>query len=174
LDSVGIVAGSLNCLGEAARQEGDWAAARAYYEQSAAVLRQAGHQLGLNVALGNLGAVACEEGELTVATACFEEALVISQSSKEPDSIALALDGLGAVAAKRGAWERAGRLAGAAQTMRDASGYALEPTDRAFRERYLAEVREQLGEAGLEVALAEGRALTLEQAIGEALAESER
>jgi non-specific serine/threonine protein kinase len=174
LESVGIVAGSLNCLGEAARQEGDWAAARAYYEQSAAVLRQAGHQLGLNVALGNLGAVACEEGELTVATACFEEALVISQSSKEPDSIALALDGLGAVAAKRGAWERAGRLAGAAQTMRDASGYALEPTDRAFRERYLAEVREQLGEAGLEVALAEGRALTLEQAIGEALAESER
>ena len=70
---------------------------------------------------------------------------------------------------KAGAWERAARLAGAAEALREASGYELEPADRAFRERYSAEVRAALGEAALEGAMAEGRALTLEQAMAEAL-----
>ena len=157
-----------------ARLEGEWAAARALYEQALAIYRQAGDQEGVSVALGNLGAVAWEEGDLAdgaaPATAKPSRSIrswgtrTVSQSS---------LDGLAAVAAKGGAWERAARLAGAAEALRDAIGFELEPADRAFRERYLAEVRERLGEAGLEAALAEGRALTLEQAVRKALEDDE-
>jgi hypothetical protein len=51
----------------------------------------------------------------------------------------------------------------------DAISAKLAPVDRAFREHYLREVREALGEAGLAAPLTEGWALTLEQALHEAL-----
>jgi predicted ATPase/Tfp pilus assembly protein PilF len=160
-----LVAATLNALGEMARLEGEWAAARKLYDEAFAMSRQAGTPDGVSTVLDNLGAVACEEGDLRKARACYREALAIAQALGNRNEIAYSLDGLAAVAARQGAWARSARLAGAAQGLRDAIGYELEPIDRAFRERYVAEVREQLGEAALEAALAEGRALTLEQAI---------
>jgi hypothetical protein len=73
------------------------------------------------------------------------------------------------VAARLGAWERAAQLAGAAEALRETIGYELEPTDRAFRDRYLTEVRAALGETALEATMAEGRAMTLEEAVRLAL-----
>jgi hypothetical protein len=72
-----------------------------------------------------------------VARACFREALAGAQALGHLDGVACALDGLGAVAARLGAWERAARLAGSTQAFYEAIGYELEPTDRAFRDRYL-------------------------------------
>jgi hypothetical protein len=89
------------------------------------------------------------------------------------EGLSLSLDGLGAVAAQRGAWARAARLAGVAEALRDAIGCELDPTDRAFRERYLAQVHGQLGEARLAEVAAEGQAMTLEQAVCTALEEPE-
>jgi hypothetical protein len=104
------------------------------------------------------------------ARASYEEALVKAHPLGSIEFVSLSLDGLAAVAAKRGAWERAGRLAGAAQALLEPIGVVLAPVDRAFRERYLADVRERLGEAALEAAFAEGRRMTTEQAVARALA----
>jgi non-specific serine/threonine protein kinase len=138
--------------------------ARAFHEQALAICRQIGRQALVGVILNNLGASLYEVGDLKAASSYFRDALAVAQELGTKDDIALSLDGMGALAARRGAWERAARLAGAAEALREEIGYELEPADRAFRKRYLAEVREELGEAALGAALAEGRALTIEQA----------
>ncbi len=156
-------------LGEVARLECDWSAARAHYEQAVAISRDEGHDHFLVVGLCNLGSVVGDE-DVDAACACYEEALGAARALRNTEYISLALDGLASVATKRGAWDRAARLAGAAEALLEMIGATLAPSDRAFRERYLAELRERLGESGLEAALVEGRALTQEQAVACALA----
>jgi tetratricopeptide (TPR) repeat protein len=160
-----VAGSSLMLLGEMARLEGDWAAARPFYEQALEINRRIGHMEGVSVTLNNLGATLCELGDLEGTHACYGEALAIAEELGTRDDIACALEGLGAAASKGGDWVRAGRLAGAAEALREAIGSALDPTDGAMRERSLAAARAALGEAALEAAIAEGRAMTLPQAI---------
>jgi predicted ATPase len=158
----------LNSLGEAARIEGELGVARGYYEKAVALFQREGHDHFRIVSLCNLGAVACESDDPDAARACYVEALGTARALGSLEFMSLALDGLAAIAVKRGAWERAGRIAGAAGVMLEASGAAMSPVDRAFRDRYLAEARAALGEEGFDAALADGRAMTVEEAVGEA------
>jgi hypothetical protein len=64
---------------------------------------------------------------------------------------------------------RAGRLAGAAEALREEIGSMLEPADLAMRERYLRDVRAHLGDAALEAAMADGRATPRGRTIDDAL-----
>jgi non-specific serine/threonine protein kinase len=166
-----LVAECLNFLGDVTRFEGNLVAARALYERAVALNKGLGSQLGVSIGLNNLGAVSCEEGGLTEASASYREALAHARAHGFQEMVSLAFDGLGAVAAKRGTWERAARLAGAAEALRDEIGAQLDLADRAFRDRYLAEVREELGEEAIEAAMAEGRAMTPEKAAAYALSE---
>jgi predicted ATPase/serine/threonine protein kinase len=159
-----LKAQSLNSLGEVERQMGDLEAARACYGESLENCRGRGNVNGACVALLNLGAVAWEVGDVADAGACYREALSVARDLGHKAFVAGSLDGLGAVAATCGDWARAGRLAGAAGALLDTIGYELAPGDKAIRDRYLAEIRAALGENGLESALAEGRAMTMEEA----------
>ena len=59
---------------------------------------------------------------------------------------------------------------GAAEALRQVSGSAVPPADRlTFYDRLLAELQAALGEAAFRTLLAQGRALTWEQAIEYAL-----
>jgi predicted ATPase/serine/threonine protein kinase len=164
---------ALMSLGEVLRLEGDWAAARLLYEQALGLSRKIGLQTGVSMNLVNLGAAAAEEGDLPAARAHYREALAIEQALGSKSEISISLDGLAAVAAKRGEWERAARLAGAAEALREAIGYELEVPDRALRDRYVERVRAALSDAVFEEGVAEGRALTMEEAVREALEEPE-
>ena len=77
------------------------------------------------------------------------------------------------VAAKRGGADRAARLLGAAQRLREGAGaavYTYRP-DRSLREQTLATVRRRLTERGSEEAWARGRAMEVERAVAYALEE---
>jgi non-specific serine/threonine protein kinase len=165
-----LVGNVLSSLGEAARIEGDSTSACSFYEQSLAAFRRVDHPAGSSVTLCNLGAALCDAGDLEAARSCYLEALPSLRELGNTFGISVALDGLAAVAAGRGEWERAARLAGAASALREPIGGELEPADRTTRERYLREVREHLGEAALEAALAEGRATPRDRAIEDATA----
>jgi hypothetical protein len=73
-------------------------------------------------------------------------------------------------AAEMGRLERAARLLGAAEALRKAIGASVYEVDRADHERAAASIRSGSGAKGLDRAWAEGRAMTLEQAIEYALA----
>jgi predicted ATPase len=168
-----LLAQSLVGLADIARLEGDWAAACSGLAELVTILRREGVPSILSTALSNFGAAACEAGDLTTATACYREALTLSEGLGFKSALSYTLGGLGAVAARRGAPERAARLAGAAEALREDIGYELEPADRAFRDRYVAETRAALGEAAFAEATAEGRAMTLGEAVRLGLRESE-
>lgn len=65
--------------------------------------------------------------------------------------------------------ERAAWLWGAAEALRQSIGAREAPASRATRERLIAQAREQLGEAAFAAKWAEGRAMTMEQAVAYAL-----
>jgi hypothetical protein len=62
---------------------------------------------------------------------------------------------------------------GAAEALRETIGLPLAPVDRAAYERNVAAVRAQFDAASFAAAWAEGRAMTLEQAIAYALSEDD-
>jgi predicted ATPase/serine/threonine protein kinase len=167
-DTSGI-SGSLNALGDMARTGGDLAAARLLYEEAVALGRQLGNQNAVSVDLCNLGAVACLEGDLEAARACFRETIGIDQKMGDRARVSYSLDGFGALAVVRGEMRRAARLFGAADQLRASSGYAIEPLDREFRDRYASEARAALDESDYAAAEREGRALRMREAIALAL-----
>jgi non-specific serine/threonine protein kinase len=172
LGDTGGVASSLNALGELARTDGELAAARPLYEEAVALARQMGNQNAVSVDLFNLGAVACLESDFAAACACFRETIEIDQKLGDRARASYSLDGFGALAVVRGEMRRAAYLFGAAEHLRESSGYELEPLDREFRDRYVAEARVALGDEAYASAESEGRALRMREAVALALEES--
>ena len=89
--------------------------------------------------------------------------------------IQLALFGLGNVAACRGQPVGAARLWGASEAVHEAFDIELSPMARSFTryEDNLSAARSQLDEAMFEEAWAEGKAVTIEEAIEYAVSEGE-
>ena len=79
------------------------------------------------------------------------------------------LVGLAGVAGRQGQPERAARLLGAAEALGEALYEPPRSGSRIHFELYVAAARAQLDEATFEAAWAEGRAMTLEQAVAHAL-----
>ena len=79
------------------------------------------------------------------------------------------LEGLAAVAAAEQQPGRAGRLWGAAAAARQVLDDPLPPGDAAVYERWLAPARAHIGDGSWQAAVAEGWAMSLEQAIAYAL-----
>jgi hypothetical protein len=78
-----------------------------------------------------------------------------------------------AIAAGTNQPERAARLYGAAQAFFETTEYHLQPFDQAEFDRHIELARDQLGEARFEALAAEGRSMTLEQAIAFAVEETD-
>jgi len=160
---------SLIWLGCVARAQGDDMTARSLFNESAAIERELGEMACLSVSLGYLGYVASQEGDYAAARSFFEESFTIWREVPDPWSIAWGLEGLAEVARVQGQVEQAAQLFGAAEALLEAIGVRLDAFDRADYERNVATVRTQLGELAFAQAWAEGRAMTVEQAIAYAL-----
>jgi hypothetical protein len=142
--------------------------ARAFLEESLAVAHSLGDRFLIARLTAHLGAVALSQGEWDQARACYGEALRQCQESADKPAIAGCLSGLAAVAAQSQA-ERAARLFGAAEALREAVGFHFTPLDPGGYDRHVAALRAQLDEEAYAAAWAEGRAMPLEQAAAYAL-----
>ena len=123
----------------------------------------------------NLGYVALREGDVAQAQALFKGSLALFQTVGIQRGIAECLVGLASTAASQGtcpAIVRAARLLGAAEGLREATGMQMWPADRREHDRVEADTHAHLDETAWAAAWAEGRAMTLEQAIAYALEET--
>ena len=112
----------------------------------------------------------CAEGDCLRAQAHFGESLRIAQELGDKESIAYALEGFAGVAASQGRAERAARLWGAAEALREATGNPRPPSSGAtYYEQDVALPRDELGEVSFLEVWSEGRATPLEQIIAYAL-----
>ena len=161
---------ALNNLGDAAYYQGDLERAAAFYAEALALFRQEGNRQGIALGLGNLGNVARMRGEVAQAAALQREALALYQNLGDQRGCAGSLEALASTAGVAGQGERAARLLGAAAALRETIGAPQPPQEQTDVEQAVAAARVALGEESWAAAYAAGRALSLEQAIAEALA----
>ena len=91
-----------NAAGALAWQQGDYAAARGWYEGNLATRRASGDRRGVAVALGNLTSLAHEQGDLAAARAMGEQSLAAFHELGERRGVASLLNTLGNVARDAG------------------------------------------------------------------------
>jgi tetratricopeptide (TPR) repeat protein len=155
-------------LGYMHLSQGENAAAVGVLEEAVDVLD--GVDVGAHaIALHNLGLARLAEGRAEEATRLFRRSLEGASNEGIAIGIHNLLLGLGAAAAREGQRERAASLVGAFDRVGEEIGWALEPYEARLREETLADLRQQLGEGAFERALAEGAAMTLDEAVAYAL-----
>jgi tetratricopeptide (TPR) repeat protein len=161
---------TLLSLGHAAQLRGAYDRAAQLHQESLECFRAFGDQyFGLPSAYHNLGETCLGLANLAEAAGWLAKGLALSQTIGGQASMAWCLAGLGSTAALGEAPERAARLWGAAERLRQAIGCRRAPATRITYEQAMAVARAQFGEVAFAAAWAQGQAMTLEQAIAEAL-----
>jgi non-specific serine/threonine protein kinase len=173
VDDKPCVALALNVLGEILRMDGDYEGAKGVYEECLALCREIGNKRREGMMLVNLGYVAQHQGDYGLAEAYFRGAIILFGELGLKFFVVLSIaDHSGPALAKQQP-ERAVRLLGASEALCEAMGVAQQPVDQVEIDRYLADAREQLDEAAFQAAWEEGRAMSLEEAVGYALGRDE-
>jgi predicted ATPase/DNA-binding XRE family transcriptional regulator len=161
-------------LSDAVRAQGDLERARTLLEESLASLRRQAYPLRVANALADtlakLGSIACETGENARASELYKESLELALRFGFTTYEALeCLNGLARVAAAQGQPEKAARLCGASAAVREELGTPLSPFVRADHDHAANAARAALGEDAFAAAWAVGQAMSLEEAIADAL-----
>jgi non-specific serine/threonine protein kinase len=112
-----------------------------------------------------LGVVALRTGDLDAAERHFREALELCVESRDCWFLSRNVDGLASVAALAGHAERAARLLGAAERLREAVGTPVLPLHQSDRGRSTSVVRTVLTEEEFSAASTAGRALSIDDAL---------
>jgi predicted ATPase/class 3 adenylate cyclase len=157
-------------LGYAALSGGDFVRARNEIQAAREQFDEDADLYGTSRSLAGLGSVALQEGRPGEAVAHLRQSLVISRTLGDQDDIVWALQLLG-VATAESQSEKAARLLGAAEALRETLGVSLSGTELALHERAVASLRSALHAETLTTAWAIGRDLALVQAIEQALAD---
>jgi predicted ATPase/DNA-binding SARP family transcriptional activator/DNA-binding CsgD family transcriptional regulator len=152
---------------------GDYERAQTLFEATLELNRITGNRKGQAISLNNLGLVALCRGDYAQATKLSSESLRLSEESLDRQVIPWSLDALAAACGQQGSVGRAARLWGAAEALREASGFSQPPDDKRVLEPFLEAARSRLDEAAFQAAWEEGRAMTETQAVEYALSEEE-
>ncbi len=145
--------------------ESDYTRAAAHYNEAIALWREVGDIRGVARMQSGLAKIARRQGDYEQAAALGTEALSRLLQVGDKWSFAQGLEGFATLASARGEPERAARLFGTAEALRESIGFNLVPSERADYDLDVAAVRAQLDTATFNAAWAEGRAMTMEQAL---------
>ncbi|HLV81092.1 MAG TPA: tetratricopeptide repeat protein, partial [Chthonomonadaceae bacterium] len=158
-------ANSLHELGKVAAFCARFDEADALFAESMAIKRELGDKQGLATSLHSQGRVALERGQGETARALFLESLQICRELDNRRGITYALEAFASLAALPEQAERAARLYGAAEALRETLGAPLPANEREEHARRVECVRTALEAAAFAAAWAEGRAMTVAQAV---------
>lgn len=162
--------GPLLSLSNIARARGEYDRAQALLEESDAVWHAIGEQTPNHSVLCSRGILAQAWGDLNGADVLFRESLDLVRDFGNSELIATSLFRIGAVAQQQGEHRRAARLFGAARARLDAAGLGATTVFRGYYEPDAADQAALLSDSPLADEWEVGRAMTVEQAIADALA----
>ena len=138
-----------------------------------ALSREAGNWGMLANFLGTQAILKRLEGDDARIGELLRESVEIAGMLRDDYNVVFCATGLAGVAAREGLAERAARLFGAADALSEKTGAGVSwSVLRSLNERDLTSTREMLDPEAFEAAWAEGRAMTLEQAVAYALSEA--
>ena len=138
-------------------------------EESLGLFRQLGDERKIAERVVELGIVASREGRSDEAETLLRESLEYAEALVDKELAIWCLGELAALDMSKGDAERAARLMGAIERLREETGHASNPDERRLGEQTRSALASALGEEQLGAALAIGRAMTFEQAIAYAL-----
>jgi predicted ATPase/DNA-binding NarL/FixJ family response regulator len=164
------LATSFNLRAEIDRVRGDTAAAEEHLREALAIAREMDDPYGAGHALRLLGVLAAEAGDVERAVPLLREAIAHLSRMCGADEVGGCLDGLADVAIAVGDPATASRLLGAIDAALIAEGSTQSETTPGEHAARVAAVIAALGEDGYRAAWEAGYALSLDEAIAEALA----
>ena len=142
--------------------------AQQFYDESIAVHRQAGEPWGSGIQLVAAAAMRILRGDHEQARRQASEALSLFEELEDPRGMAWSLEVFAGLLAAYGDSDGAACIWAASEQVRQRMGASLPPNIRLIRERYADAVKRTLGVARFETACAEGRAMSLAQAVARA------
>lgn len=155
----------LNGLGEVARAQNDFGLAESLYGKALDLFRIAGDEFRISTVLQNLGFVALQQGKYGLAQDWLRESLRISRKLEDPGNTEGCLIGLAGLIGIKGDFACAVRVLSAVDTAVMVYGGQLDSPDQMVFVRTMEELKMRLDSAAFAAARAEGRQLTIEQAV---------
>jgi tetratricopeptide (TPR) repeat protein len=156
---------TLHNLANLAHSQGHLEEARTYYEQAIALKRMLADHYSLVSSLIGIAGVAIDQGDYIAAVAYTRESLNLAREMEARMNL---LDvAYMQTAILRGIGERrhAARIFGTLERLREEMGYPLPQVDQHEYDQIQTALRQALGDEDYEAAKAEGRNLSLEQAL---------
>jgi predicted ATPase/DNA-binding NarL/FixJ family response regulator len=165
---IGTILGN---LGVAAHGRGDTDHALSIYERALVEMRAAGYVPGIASALRDLGDLARDREQHRISVAYYRECLSMFNEYSDATVIIDAMQGLAPAVIAWRQPERAARLLGFAEALREKLGGEFSvPTDRAAHERAVTSLQSALDQKELDAAWQAGRQFTVIEAFAEAQA----
>jgi hypothetical protein len=152
-----------------AKFRGNYAEARLQYAACEPIFREMGDRHRVNMVKSELAHIERYEGHFDKAEAMYRETLPEWQRIGHRAAIAHQLECFGAIAIFREQDQRAAHLFGAAEVLREKIKIPMTQPERQEYERVIASLREGMDKDAFTSAWAEGRAMSMEQAIQFAL-----
>ena len=156
-------------LGDLLVEQGDYVQARPRLEEAHELFRQLGDERMVGVVVVNLGTLAAREGRSDEAEALLRQALEYAEAQVDKELAIWCLGELSALMLSKGDAERAARLMGAVERLREETGHALQGDQRRLDEQTRSALASELDEQRLAAAHTIGREMTFEQAVAYAL-----
>jgi len=160
---------ALNNLGNTRLLLGDYARAAADCTEAAELSREIGDWQAAAANLLNAAWALLELGHDSEAVAKLLQSIAIAREVGFKEQLSYAFEAFAALASRRGEHERAGRLLGAADALREALGLVIDSPELATHDRVASAIGEALGDRAFAAAWAQGRSLGLEEALEYAL-----
>jgi hypothetical protein len=154
-------------------RRGENTQAAALLETSLVGLRKEGNKVNTSFAVGSLGDLARRQGDYTRAAELRKESLRLAWEVESKVEVCYALEQLALIAMVNGWPERAVKLWGATEILRESIDRSMAPSYEVEYHPAVANARAQLGEERFAVMWMEGRTLTIEQAVDWALGDLE-
>jgi tetratricopeptide (TPR) repeat protein len=168
------VAGALDALGQVGVAQGNYANAIRYHGQALEVRRSLGAQSGVVRSLYQLAVMINASGDVPRAASLLLESLELGRRIRNPWDIMVSLIALGSLVGTTGSPELGARLIGAGQALEHTKGLQVPVTYQGMYRRTLRFIERQLGEEAFAAHQAAGMALSMDEAIAEALQVAER
>jgi predicted ATPase/DNA-binding SARP family transcriptional activator len=151
-------------------QAGDVESAEAAAREAETLWRSTGDRWGLSMVLHGMGMAELGRGELEPAAHRFREAIDLLRRDGEPYFVARSIEGLAIVRVHQGDLDRASRLFGAAEAIRETIGAPLLAFEEARYRQTIAILAPLLESQKRAASWAEGRSMTLDEAVTYSLA----
>ena len=163
------IAVSLNNLGNVSIDQGRYDEARRLHEEGLALRREVGDMWVVANSLNNLGNLARGQGDYLEANTRYRESLKIVHEYNDRWAMAYLLEDMGHLACLQEQPQRALRLVGAAEALRQAIGAPRSADEQQKIKSGLEKAQQAVGEPSAAQLLEEGRKLSLDAAAAYAM-----